>query len=192
MEKSIKVTLDELYADKKTRNFLNHLVRAYMPTTKVEKVLETPKTGNLRCALSGDDLISVSEIIEGIHSEEFKNSFMESLKTMFNEDVKTELPIAKVLDGKKLGLTGKDTTTYMSYEAFQEFYNWVIGKLLSGDKHISWLLGDINRKEFIGKANGNTSKTKPVFKKKEPEFRTATFSLGDMSSLQELKKKLDK
>jgi len=43
--------LDEIYENKKARNFLNHLVRAYFPNDKVEKVFVKPK-GKFNCVIN--------------------------------------------------------------------------------------------------------------------------------------------
>jgi hypothetical protein len=118
---------------------------------------------------------------------------MTNLKTIFSED-KSENPIAKLIGEKKMGVTGKDTTTYMSYPAFQEFYNWVITKSLKGDKHINWLLGSIRRTSFI--EGGNKTQDAGVQKKvenhKKTEVSKSTYTLGDASDvLSKLKAKLE-
>jgi hypothetical protein len=92
-----------------------------------------------------------------------------------------------------LGFTGKDTTTYMSYTATQEFYNWVITKSLKGDKHINWLLGSVNRNTFIKRASN--IEDQDVQKKVTNLKRVSgvsTYSLGDATDvLSKLKAKLD-
>ena len=140
-QEQIHASLDKMLANPKSKNFLNHLVRSYLPITNVEKVWETPEK-DFKCVITRDQLFSAADILKGIQTEEFKVDFMNHLKSIFSED-KVESPMAKLIGEKKMGVTGKDTTTYMSYPAFQEFYNWVITKTLKGDKHINWLLGSI-------------------------------------------------
>jgi hypothetical protein len=190
----IHSSLDKMLENPKAKNFLNHLVRAYMPISNVEKVIDKPE-GEFKCAISKDDLISVQEILESIHTEEFKNDFMKSMKTMFDEKADKTTPMAKLIGEKKLGVTGKGTTTFMSAAVAQEFFNWVITKSLKGDKHINWLLGNIRRESFLNRAKNITDdKVQSTVKKIEKKAdRTATFTLGDANgALAQLKAKMEK
>jgi hypothetical protein len=189
----IKEKLDELYADKKARNFFNHLVRAYFPVDKVEKVFNKPK-GPFNCVLTKEKLISTSEILVGINTKEFEDDFHQHLKSMFDETSNVEHPMTKLIGGRKMGVTAKDTNTNMAYSTFQVFYNWVVTKMLTGDKHINWLLKDITRSSLMERASTiedpKLQKKVKTIKKSQP--KQATYTLGDLGALQELKKKLDK
>ena len=187
----IHASLDKMLANPKTKNFINHLVRSYIPVSNIEKVLETPK-GDFKCVITKEVLVSVQSIFEGMDTKEFKKDFTEHLKSMFSEE-KLETPMSKLLGDKKLGFTGKDTTTYMSYTATQEFYNWVITKSLKGDKHINWLLGSVNRNTFIKRAANIEDQD---VQKKVTNLKRAsgvsTYLLGDATDvLSKLKAKLD-
>jgi hypothetical protein len=187
----IHASLDKMLANPKTKNFINHLVRSYIPVSNIEKVLETPKC-DFKCVITKEVLVSVQSIFEGMDTEEFKKDFTEHLKSMFSEE-KLETPMSKLLGDKKLGFTGKDTTTYMSYTATQEFYNWVITKSLKGDKHINWLLGSVNRNTFIKRAANIEDQD---VQKKVTNLKRAsgvsTYLLGDATDvLSKLKAKLD-
>jgi hypothetical protein len=189
---TIHEKLDNMLSDKKTRNFLNHLVRAYIPVNKVEKVFDTPK-GNFKCVLTNQPLFSTQEVLEGIQTEEYKENFMTHLRSMF-EDRKAEHPLVKLIGDKKMGITGKDTTTYMSVQSFQEFYDWVITKSMTGDKHINWLLGDVRRESFMKRAESinDSAVQEKINKSKTVKEKRATYSIGDASNvLLELKKKLE-
>src|ERR1035437_1074679 len=138
----IHASLDAMLANPKAKNFLNHLVRAYTPITNVIKVMEKPK-GDFKCVLTRDTLVSVGEIKVAIEDEKVRAFFLENLEKAFADKSNSATEVEKLIEGKKLAVTGKDTTTFMSYAAFQEFYNWVITKSLKSDKHINWLLGSI-------------------------------------------------
>lgn len=187
----IHASLDKMLANPKTKNFINHLVRSYIPVSNIEKVLETPK-GDFKCVITKEVLVSVQSIFEGMDTEEFKKDFTEHLKSMFSEE-KLETPMSKLLGDKKLGFTGKDTTTYMSYTATQEFYNWVITKSLKGDKHINWLLGSVNRNTFIKRAaNIEDQDVQKKVTNLKRVSGVSTYSLGDATDvLSKLKAKLD-
>lgn len=186
-------SLDKMLENPKSKNFLNHLVRSYMPISNVEKVMDKPE-GEFKCAISKDDLISTQEILEGIKTEEFKNDLMKSMKTMFDENADKTTAMAKLIGEKKLGVTGKGTTTFMSVPVAQEFFNWVITKSLKGDKHINWLLGNIRRESFVNRAKNITDdKVQSTVRKIEKKAdRTATFTLGDANGmLAQLKAKME-
>lgn len=188
----INKKLDELYNNKKARNFFNHLIRAYFPVNKVEKVFTKPR-GPFRCVITGELLISSSEIISGIHSNEFKSDFNEHMKTMFSSSTKSEHPMTKLIGNRKMGVTSEDTTTNMAFSTFQVFYDWVITKMLMGDKHIKWVLKDITKSDFIsrGETIENAELQKKIKRIKQTQPQKATYTLGELSSLQELKKKME-
>ena len=149
-KEQIHTSLDKMLENPKAKNFLNHLVRSYMPVTNVVKVMDKPEK-DFKCVLTRDPLVSVRCIFDTISTEEHKNTFMNNLKGIFDEKTSSN-PVIKIIGDKKLGVTGKDTTTYMSYSSYQEFYNWVITKSLKGNKHINWLLGSIRRATFMERA----------------------------------------
>ena len=192
-KQEIFTKLDGMLADSKKRNFLNHLVRSYVPISKVEKVFDKPK-GPFVCVLSNTKLFSIQDIFEGTQTEEFKKDFFDSLKIALDDKTPSITPIKKLIGERKLGLSGEKTTTFMSLDAFQEFFDWVITKSLSGDKHINWLLGDIRRESFLERAKQiGDEKIQNKVKKLEPKKRGATYSLGDASeALLKLKEQLEK
>jgi hypothetical protein len=192
-KQEIFAKLDGMLADSKKRNFLNHLVRSYVPISKVEKVFDKPK-GPFVCVLTNTKLFSIQDIFEGTQTEEFKKDFFDSLKLALDDKTPSITPMKKLIGERKLGVSGEKTTTFMSLDVFQEFFDWVITKSLSGDKHINWLLGDIRRESFLERAKqiGDENVQNRV-KKLEPKKRGATYSLGDASeALLKLKEQLEK
>ena len=192
MQEQIFETLDKMLENPKSKNFLNHLVRSYLPTSNVEKVWDKP-SGDFKCVLTKEPLICGGEILSGMQTEEFKNNLMTSMKSMFDENADKTTPMMKLIGEKKLALTGKETTTFMSYPAYQVFVDWVITKSLKGDKHINWLMNGINRNMFISRAeNFNDVEVQNKLKKINPS-KSATFTLGESNdALAQLKAKLEK
>jgi len=195
-QKEIHDSLDAMLTNPKSRNFLNHLVRAYLPISQVDKVWDKPK-GPFKCVLTKVELISVQEILDGMQTEEYKHSFINDLKVAFSEEgsIKPTSPIASLLGDKLLGCAGTSTTTFMSYPAFQEFYNWVVTKIFRNDKHICWLMKSINRDFFLDRAasiddDGVQRKVKAI-KKEEETSKPASFMLGELDSFRLLKAKFD-
>lgn len=188
-QKEIHDSLDAMLENPKSRNFLNHLVRAYLPVSQVDKVWDKPK-GPFKCVLTKVDLISVQEIMDTIQSEEYKHKFIENIKMIFAEDgsVTSASPIVQLIGNKMLGCTGTATTTFMSYPAFQEFYNWVVTKIFKNDKHICWLLKTINKEQFMTRAE--TIQDDMVQRKvkaiKQETVKPASFTLGELDSFKKL------
>lgn len=188
----IHESLDSMLSNPKTKNFLNHLVRAYFPITNVDKVWEKPK-GPFKCVLTKDELFSAQDILEGINTEEFKNDFLNNIKNVFTENFNSEHPLVKLIGERKMGVTGKETNTYMSYPAMQEFYNWVLTKSLKGDKHINWLLKSVNRSSIIDMAQNvdDADVQAKVKKAKKQESATSSFTLGELDSFKKLREKFN-
>lgn len=193
-QEQIIATLDAMLENPKAKTFLNHLVRAYMPVTNVTKVMEKPK-GDFKCVITRDSLQSVSEIKAAIADEKVQAFFVENLAKALTSKTESVSELEKLIGNKKLAFTGKDTTTFMSYQASQAFVDWIITKSLNGDKHINWLLGGIRRASFIERAENikDTGVQKKVENfKKAGKPKTATFSLSDSSDvLTKLKAELE-
>lgn len=180
-EQEIFIHLDKMLENAKTKNFLNHLIRAYYPIENVNKVWEKPK-GPFKCVISGDELLSAQDIVDGINTEEFKNDFIENLKSVFTNESKSEHPLVKLIGEKKMGVTGTDTTTFMSYSAMIGFYNWVMSKSLMNDKHINWLLRSIKKSLTVDSVKVNNIK-----EEKKEKNTPASYTLGETDSFKKLK-----
>jgi hypothetical protein len=190
--KEIHESLDAMLSNTKTKNFLNHLVRAYFPITNVDKVWDKPK-GPFKCVLTKETLFSLQDILEGIKTEEFKNDFISNIKNVFTENFDTSHPLVKLIGDRKMGVTGTDTTTYMSYTAMQEFYNWVLTKSLKGDKHINWLLSSVRRSTIIDMAQNidDADVQSRIKKSKKQETSASSFTLGELDAFKKLKEKFN-
>lgn len=185
-QQEIHDSLDAMLANPKSRGFINHLVGAYFPIDKTEKVWDKPNRP-FKCAITKVDLFSAQDLLEGIQTEAFKTDFMNNLKDILNENVDRSSPLVKLVGERELGLTGADTTTFLSYNAFQELYNWVTTKLLKGDKHINWLLKSLNKKAFSGRVE--TLQHQGVIEKK-PSL-AASYTLGETDAFKKLREKFN-
>lgn len=184
-QEQINASLDKMLENPKSKTFLNHLVRAYMPVTNVTTVMQKPK-GDFKCVITRDSLQSVAEIQAAISDEKVQAFFVENLGKALASKTESVSELEKLIGNKKLAVTGKETTTFMTYQAFQIFVDWVITKSLNGDKHINWLLGGIRRASFIERAeniqdDGVQKKVENFKKAGKP--KTATFSLADSSDV---------
>jgi hypothetical protein len=99
------------------------------------------------------------------------------------------------MKGKHIAIQGEKTDTFMSLECYLVFYDWVITKFLKGDKHISWLMGNVSRSKFTksGRSINDEGVQKAIRRQDKKDMgNRATYSLGDLSALQELKNKMEK
>jgi len=192
--KKFHAHLDELYTNKKSRNFVNHLIRAYFPIGNVQKVWEGPKRGFI-CALTNKPLISANDLINNVSNEENRKDFLDYLYAELNdENHNIQHPIEKAMGGKELALVGKETSTYLSHPAYREFYNWLVNKLLSGDKHINWLIKNMRSESMVNSINieDQSEDVKKVVKRLKKSVKpTKKATLGDLDILQKLKAKMD-
>lgn len=180
--------LDDIFENKKARNFLNHLVRAYFPNNNVEKIFNKPKEG-FNCVITNTKLSSVNQVIGDLKDEEIKDEFFKYLHIMLNSNAKMVDSVQKLIGDEELAIQGKNTNTFMSVKTYIVFYDWVLGKFMNGDKHICWLLKGVNRNDVITKTKNSNGNARGVGNKVDYNGR-ATYSLGDLSALQDLKNKL--
>jgi len=140
-EESI-LNLDNMLLNPKAKNFVNHLVRSYMPITNISKVIEKPK-GVYKCVITGEELNETNS-----------------------------------------GVTGKDTTTFMSEEGNKIFTEWVTSKAFKGDKHMNWLLKSIKHSSLIPIAEKIKDQiVQNKVEKLNSAKKTLTYTLGDSSDV---------
>ena len=184
--KQIHASLDKMLEKNNSKNFINHLVKSYMPISNVEKVFSEESKTEMKCVITGDELISVNDIVNILNSEETKENFMQLIKGTFTQTTDVDSNLKEMFGDKKLAVTGKNTNTYMSYDTLSAFYDWVFSKSLNGDKHINWLLHSVMPKNPF---NRNTNRNSNF---KQPKQNASTYTLGDASSvLAELKSKFN-
>ena len=182
-KEQIYASLDAMLANPKAKTFLNHLVRAYMPTN-ITKVLERPK-GFFKSVLTNVELISSQELTKALESTVFQMEMKESIAVSL--DAKTSEALTKIIGSKQLGVTGNETTTFMTNSAYEAFSEWVITKSLKGDKHINWLLGSIRRETLMARAENikdtDVQNKVAAFKKHNAVVKGTTISLGETSDV---------
>jgi len=202
MEESIQkiiTNLDKLYKDPKSKNFVLHLVRAYLPVNKAQKVFNKPENmKKFKCALTNHKMISVDELFAIMNGEEYKEGFVQDLK--FNVGL-TEAPenykplMVQLAKNRIMGYQGEETSTYMCSEAINGLFNWVSNQLLMGDGKINWTIKQMKTDAFTSKFDGSsdpeTKKQVSRIKKISRQPKRAKMTLGDLDVLSDLKKKMD-
>jgi len=193
--------IEEIYQSKNKegkstgRSFIAHLIKAYMPVDKIEKIWDSPKK-NLKCAITGYGVCTIEDAFQALHSEGMDKKMIEHLKAWGKGEAGiAQSPFMAELKGKVIGYTGKNTDTVMTLDAVQAFVVWVQNKIIHGDSHISWILSDMRKTATINAIRAKLPDAEDQEKidrlekiAKKPQ--RATMSLGDMSALQELQAKL--
>ena len=193
-DEKIHERLNEMHRGEKSKKFLNHLIRAYFPVGKIEKVWDKPK-GKFKCAISGAPLLSVAEAYEVMSGKEYFEKTMAHIKSGFSESSeKLEHPAVDAFKGKVMGVTTEDTDTFLSIPVYHILYEWLVAKLLSGDKHISWLMRQIQGDMFfnqVGKMSGGEQTEQDINRVKKAFNKPKKATFGDLEALQRLKSQLE-
>lgn len=209
-KQSIIDKLEEIYNStgkdgKQTgKNFVSHLIRAYLPTGKVQNAVSSDGK-KMRCSITGRQLFSIKDIESTLNSSEFMTEFKKEILYTLNPENNNkgpEHPIKKFISGKQLGITGNKTNTFMCIEAYEVFTDWVFDKILKGDKHLEWVIRDMGNKTLIKHLNGLLPKPEKKEGDRNKKHKKTSImyvscsaapktTLGDFSALQELKKKFE-
>lgn len=190
--------IEEIYTRKNKegketgKSFVNHLLKSYLPISKVQKVWDTkPK---MRCCITNMPLCSIEDVWDITHQDEMGKKLVEHMAAAFRGE-NTPHPLKEQLKGRVIAYTGENTETFMCLEAVQAFIAWFQNKVLHGDKNVAWVIKGIRTKETISAIRKKLpdeadQKVIDVIEKKAQHPGRATYSLGEMSALQALQEKL--
>lgn len=192
MEKVI-AKLEAMYnKDEKSKNFVLHLVRAYMPVEKAIAAINKPEDlKKFKCALTDAKLMNTSEMLEILKSGEYQENYQQALEKELASNGSFKIkdhPIQSITNGRILGFAGKDTNTFLCFDAINALVKWTETRILAGDSKLGWTIRSMK------------PKNKPSDKKKVEtnnqsyniNNKPASSKLGDIDVLQSLKAKLEK
>jgi hypothetical protein len=196
----MKTKVQELYENPKAKGFVNHLIRAYLPVNKIEKVWGWEKNHKRTCNVCGQKLVSVGELLEAVKKPEFMENFIDNMKKSVNgEEIKREdNPYLKAVGTDKVqGYTGQKTDTCMCHQCCQDLLNLVTNGMLCGDKNLNYQVNQMRRDEVFNHFSESPNlveqdkkKVEDIKKKVDKDRKITTF--GDLEALQELKKKMER
>jgi hypothetical protein len=192
--------IQELYDDPKSKGFVTHLIRAYLPIYKCSKVWEFKKNQKPFCNVCNHELISLGETLGEMYAldkEENQKEFADYLrKSLLGEADTGDNPMLKHLKGRILAWTGEKTDTCLCLECIQDLLKVFQFAILDGNKHMVWLSNQMQRDEvfqtFDESPNLNEAEkdqVKDIKKKVDKDKKITTF--GDLEVLQKLKKKME-
>ena len=195
----MKTKIEQLYDDPKAKGFVNHLIKAYLPTAKIQKVWDWKEGQKHTCNVCGQKLVSIGELFNATRSEGFMENFMENLKKEINgKPVKREdNPYLKVVGTDKVqGFTGEKTDTCMCHQCCQDLLNLVTNGMLCGDKNLNYQVNQMQRDRVFNHFAESPhldkeDKEKVQEIKKRVDKTKVITTFGDLQALQDLKKKME-
>jgi hypothetical protein len=199
MSEKSKIRL--LYEDPKSKGFVNHLIQAYLPVYKPQKVWEFEDKKPHKCNVCSHQLIDLGTVIGRMQSagDEFMHDSIEQMrKGIEGETIPREehAIIKHITHGAIQAWQGQKTSTYLCLDCIRELLDLVTMELLHGDKNISYQVNKNRRSEvfthFIENPNLGAKDKEEVkeMQKRVEKKHTATF--GDLEVLQKLKEKMEK
>lgn len=195
--------VQKLYAEPKAKGFVNHLISAYLPIHKANKVWNFKPGQKHKCNVCSRSLMDIQEAFNNLvkNDESLRKEFHEVLvKQIEGEAVKLEEhPFYKyVTKGKVQAFTGEKTDTVLCSGCIQDLLNMVQTGLLTNDKNIAWKVNKMQRSQVFDKfkdsknLNPDEKKTvEDIEKRVERSQKKAVTSLGDFQVLQDLKAKME-
>lgn len=195
--------IQKLYADPKAKGFVNHLIGAYLPINKIEKVWNFKSSQKHHCNICGQKLFDIQTAWENMqkNDEKLRAEFMPHLQKQFaGEETKLEEhPLYKyVTQGAVQAWTGKNTDTCLCDKCARDLLDMVQTGFLMDDKNIVWLVNKMRRSEVFDVFKSSDKLTpsdkeevERIKKKVErsPDKKVSTF--GDLEVLQQLKAKME-
>lgn len=194
-----KTPIEKLYDDPKSKNFVNHLINAYLPIYKSTKVLEFEDKKEHKCNVCNQDLIDAGTVFQRIHgSKDFmEDSMSQLIKSVKGEEIPREerAMIKHITHGAIMAWTGKETTTYLCLNCIENLLSLVTNGLLREDKNIVWIINKMKRSEVF-----NHFKENPLLDREEKEKveqiqknieKKKVVTFGDLEVLQKLKAKME-
>ena len=194
-----KTSIQKLYDNSKSKNFVNHLIRAYLPIYKPTKVWEFPDKNPHNCNVCNHALIDLGTVMgKMMTSDEFAKDTIEDLKKgIHGEEMKREdRAIYKhITHGAILAWQGEKTTTFLCQDCIKDLLDLVTTGILMGDKNITWIVNQTQRDQVFTNFKespilNDEEKNKVEAIKKQADKKKMT--LGDLGVLQALKEKMEK
>lgn len=209
MRSKIALKIKEVYATENGKQFIAHLVRSFLPSSRIEFV-ENPPEHKMECAITNRKVIAVSDamrIVKTEKNEEFLSFMLQKGKEMTDNIDIVEHPFDKILNGRLLAVKCVGSQKFLSEFSWKELKRFVENEVVNDNKHITFLLVDEVRKmeakknEAV-KPKGSFQKWNEKYAKKEKAKNNApqkqkhvnpqpaTQSLGDNEVLKRLRETL--
>lgn len=187
--------LNQMWDDDKSRKFLSHLVRNFLPVNKAKYVVfGEDNTEDLKCCLSGEKVHTKADMTGFLlkHSDQLTNHMLDSMKAMAKGEPEPPHPLAEYKGTFNLAIRCDGSDKIMSEQVYLNFVDWVLTKMLT-DNHMSWIARDMRNKntaDHLGKYASNDTENKVVRKVEKHARSKSGLTLGDMDVLKQLSEKM--
>jgi hypothetical protein len=195
--------IQKLYTEPKSKGFVNHLIGAYLPVNKTEKVWDFKSGQKHQCNICGAKIFSIQTVFENMqkNDEKIRAEFLPFISKQVDgsETKMEEHPMYKyVTQGAVQAWTGKDTNTCLCLSCVNDLLELVQNGILSNDKNLTWIVNKMRREQTFDIFRSNANLTpedksevdrieKSVERSKEKKITT----FGDLEILQNLKAKME-
>ena len=200
-EEHIYKKIKEIYSSEKGKGFITHLLRSFLPVYKSTFVMFPPekdgKEVEMKCCITGNPLISKMEVAGMVmseeHREEMSKNFMKTIRAgLDDKPTYVESPLRKQLKGKVFAIGCEKSDKFLCQESLDGLLSFFTNEMLCGNKDMEWLGKNMRAKESI-----STFKEKGIINRDDEKVimknvnKPAKVTLGDISKLAEIKKKLE-
>lgn len=195
--------VQKLYAEPKAKGFVNHLIGAYLPIHKANKVWNFKSGQKHKCNVCSRSLMDIQEAFNNLvkNDESLRKEFTPFLiKQVNGEEVRLEEhPYYKyVTKGKVQAWTGEKTDTVLCLTCVQDLLDLVQTGMLTDDKNIIWKINKMRRGEVFDQFKGSErldpkekELVKDIEKRVERSQKKKITTFGDLQVLQDLKAKME-
>jgi len=178
---TVQQKLKTLYIDdKKGRNYLLHLIRAYIPITKAIRILYLKKGIIHRCDLCRVQIVPLQAYINKMEYDldKFPNSVIDALKKSDDLLLSSGSPYKELLgDDKSFGFRGFETDTRLCPCCLDALLQFALEGISKGNKTISNTL----KGRVLDQTSKKLTITKPIepIKLVDPDYEESIKKLKD-------------
>lgn len=173
-DEEIYKKIEEIYNTEKGKPFIIHLVRSFLPINRSIFMLSNSKNKKLKCAVTGNPLVSKDELIK-FNIENRDEIFKNMSDRLLGKS--TENIVLDNFKGKLFAIECQNSDKVVCLQVVQQLYNFTCTELLKGNKNIEYILKDEQRKELAKNSSKQESFVeKPnQVKSDEPKSKIAVF-----------------
>lgn len=125
-----KTAIQKLYDDPKSKNFVNHLIRAYLPINKPKKVWEFEANKPHKCNVCGHSLIDLGTVLGRIMtSKEYMNDTIDQMRReLQGEKIEREdrAVIKHITHGAIQAWQGEKQLQFFAQTVLRTFLTWLL------------------------------------------------------------------
>lgn len=137
--------ITRLYNDDRSHKFVIHLIHAFLPVYKVQKIFSEKKGRTYKCCILGEEIMSVDDMLDITMNLNMENVIKGMIDEEANKKVHEEI-IAKKR-GREVGYTGEHTDKYLSQSALQALVNFTEREILNENREIRGIINSMRRAE---------------------------------------------